>query len=121
MAWIVAYIRGSLASRNFMTDIISAEASRSSEPNACVNAPARSLQPQVKIAWRIASRVAVQLCDLFRSVQRHREGDGAVEGRPALKFRVQKVPRTATQFPDALVLLPPVPGGGVRGLDKEIA
>ena len=40
-------------------DIMRFEASSSSPPKYCANAPERSLHPFVSMAWRISSRVAV--------------------------------------------------------------
>ena len=55
MASIVACMRGSVAVMQPTIGIIRHEASRSSEPKDCVNAPADSFQPRVRIASLISS------------------------------------------------------------------
>ena len=87
--------------------IISADASRSSLPNAWVKACASSLQPRARMASAISSAVRFHAVDAVRRVEQIGQGDGAVERHPAHELRVQEVLRAAPDLPDPLVGLGP--------------
>lgn len=81
----VLRILGSSGGKKPVNSNMSTEASSSSEPKVCVNAPAASFHPSSSIVERISARASVHY-----------------------ELGVDEVPRCATDLPDSLVgLLPP--------------
>src|SRR5205807_8856977 len=85
--------------------IMSAEASRSSDPNDCVNAPALSLQPCSRMAPRISSLTLLQPSTFAEAPSWGGQLDGTVERCPAHQLRVEEVPGITADLPDALIAL----------------
>ena len=97
------------------------DASSTSDPNDCVNAFARSLQPSRRIASLISACVRCQSRDAVGGTQRAGEIGRARQRDPAHQLRVDEVPGFAPHLPDAMVLLLPAPRGGVGEPHEEAA
>ena len=95
------------------------DASRSSLPNAWVKAPARSFQPALQDGRPDLVAGGRPAVHPVLGAELAGQGDRAVQRHPAHELGVQEVARLAADLPDALVLLPPAAGGGVRGRDQE--
>ena len=95
------------------------DASRSSEPNDCVNAFARSLQPSRRMASRISLLGGAHAVDAVGGAEPLGQRGRPIERDPAHQLRVHEVAGLAPDLPDALVLFLPAPGGRVGERDEE--
>ena len=87
-------------------------------PNDWVKAPTASFQPSKDGRADVLARRGPGGHSVL-GAEYGGEFDGAGQRDPAHQLGVQEVPRCAANLPDALILVPPPGGGGIRRCHEE--